>query len=589
MAEPATKTIQVNDLPRINEISLVLAKNGFGHLLNLVGIAAVLPAGTDKATGSFARRLRQVLVDLGPTFVKLGQVLSVRPDILPQDVLTEFESLQDRVPAMAMEDVQWVVEQELQRPIEEVFEWFDPVPLGSASIAQVHRAKLLPTETEPGREVAVKLQRRGIERTIRSDISILYSLATVAEGRISLPGLHTPRAIVREFDLAISRELDFLLEMESLDRMARHLEAAGAGKGGLDIAVPKVHHEWTSRRMLVMELVEGTSLHQRIAEIEPGGPEASRLAHLVMEATYRMVFDFGFFHGDPHPGNLMVAADGRLFYLDFGMVGTLTGAMQETIINAFTSMVFRDAQTLAMTVYRAGATRGRVDIKAFVDELERKMQQYYGASLDDLANTTTFMEVVEMCTRFQISLPPEFAVLSRAITLVEGEIRALLPGIDIVEEVRPYAQRLIARRFSPERVAQDAARMMIQAQGHFRDLPTQVNQMMMDLQGGNVQLITRDPDAGRLREEIRAAVLRLSLAAAASTVTMGSMLFLAAASLAPFGFAQVLAILAGMGGMLLGGSLFGALGIHVFFARFLSIGYWQRLFLGVFRFLRWRR
>jgi ubiquinone biosynthesis protein len=584
MAEPATKTIQVNDLPRINEISLVLAKNGFGHLLNLIGIAAVLPAGTDKATGPFARRLRQVLVDLGPTFVKLGQVLSVRPDILPQDVLTEFESLQDRVPPMSMEDVQWVVEQELQRPIEEVFEWFDPAPLGSASIAQVHKAKLL-----DGQEVAVKLQRRGIERTIRSDISILYSLATVAEGRISLPGLHTPRAIIREFDLAITRELDFLQEMESLERMARHLEAAGAGKGALDLAVPKVHHDWTSRRMLVLELIEGVSLQQHIQAIEPGGAEASRLAHLIMEATYRMVFDFGFFHGDPHPGNLMVARDGRLVYLDFGMVGTLTGAMQETIINAFTSMVFRDAQTLAMTVYRAGATKGRVDIKKFVDELERKMQQYYGASLDDLANTTTFMEVVEMCTRFQISLPPEFAVLSRAITLVEGEIRQLLPGIDIVEEVKPYAQRLITRRFSPERVAQDAARLMIQVQGHFRDLPTQVNQMLMDLQGGNVQLITRDPDAGRLREEIRAAVLRLSLAAAASTVTMGSMLFLAAASLASFGFAQVLAILAGMGGMLLGGSLFGALGIHVFFARFLSIGYWQRLFLGVFRFLRWWR
>jgi ubiquinone biosynthesis protein len=490
MTEPATKSIQVNDLARINEISLVLAKNGFGHLLNLIGIAAVLPAGTDKSTGPFARRLRQVLVDLGPTFVKLGQVLSVRPDILPQDVLTEFESLQDRVPAMTMEDVRWMVEQELQQPLENVFETFDPTPLGSASIAVVHRATL-----HGGHPVAVKLQRRGIERTIRSDISILYSLATVAEGRLTLPGLHTPRAIVREFDLAISQELDFLQELRNAERMARHLEGLT-----LDVAVPKVFPQWSTRRMLVMELVEGVSLHQKTQELEPAGPEARRLAHTIMDATYRMVFDFGFFHGDPHPGNLIVTPDGRVVYLDFGVVGTLTGAMQETIINAFTSMVFRDAQTLAMTVYRAGATRGRVDIKAFVDELERKMQHYYGASLDDLANKATFMEVVEMCTTYQISLPPEFAVLSRAVTLVEGEIRALLPGVDIVDEVKPYAQRLMARRFSPERVAHDAARLMIQAQGHFRELPTQVNQMMMDLQGGNVQIITRDPDAARLRE-----------------------------------------------------------------------------------------
>jgi ubiquinone biosynthesis protein len=578
MTEPATKSIQVNDLARINEISLVLAKNGFGHLLNLIGIAAVLPAGTDKSTGPFARRLRQVLVDLGPTFVKLGQVLSVRPDILPQDVLTEFESLQDRVPAMTMEDVRWMVEQELQQPLENVFETFDPTPLGSASIAVVHRATL-----HGGHPVAVKLQRRGIERTIRSDISILYSLATVAEGRLTLPGLHTPRAIVREFDLAISQELDFLQELRNAERMARHLEGLT-----LDVAVPKVFPQWSTRRMLVMELVEGVSLHQKTQELEPAGPEARRLAHTIMDATYRMVFDFGFFHGDPHPGNLIVTPDGRVVYLDFGVVGTLTGAMQETIINAFTSMVFRDAQTLAMTVYRAGATRGRVDIKAFVDELERKMQHYYGASLDDLANKATFMEVVEMCTTYQISLPPEFAVLSRAVTLVEGEIRALLPGVDIVDEVKPYAQRLMARRFSPERVAHDAARLMIQAQGHFRELPTQVNQMMMDLQGGNVQIITRDPDAARLREEIRAAVLRLSLAAAASTVTMGSLLFFAAWTPAPWWIAVFRLI----GGMVLGGlglGLFGALGVHVIFARYLSLSYWQSIFLGMFRFLRWRR
>lgn len=586
MSEPVSTSIQVNDLPRINEISLVLAKNGFGHLLNLVGIAAVLPPGTDKSTAPFARRLRSVLVDLGPTFVKLGQVLSVRPDILPQDVLTEFESLQDRVPPMSMEDVRFVVEQELQQPLENVFETFDPTPLGSASIAVVHRATL-----HGGHPVAVKLQRRGIERTIRSDLSILYSLANLSEGRLTLPGLHTPRAIIREFDQAISLELDFLQELRHVERMARHIETIRPDYDlppRLEIAVPKVYPQWSSRRMLVMELVQGSSLHARTQELSPGSPDARKLAHTIMDATYRMVFDFGFFHGDPHPGNLLVTEDGRLVYLDFGMVGTLTGAMQETIINAFTSMVFRDASTLAMTVYRAGATRGRVDIKAFTEELERKMQHYHGASLDDLANKATFMEVVEMCTAYQISLPPEYAVLSRAVTLVEGEIRSLMPGIDIVEEVKPYAQRLMARRFSPERVAHDAAKMMIQAQGHFRELPTQLNQMAMDLQGGNIQIITRDPDAARLREEIRAAVLRLSLAAAASTVTMGSLLFFALLNPTPW-WAALLQLLGGTALGALGLGLFGALGIHVIFARYLSLSYWQGVFLGMFRFFRWRR
>src|SRR5262245_13304194 len=195
----ATRSLQVTDLPRINEISLVLARNGFGHLLGLVGVAsAVLPPATDKSTAPFARRLRQVLVEPGPTFVKLWQILAVRPDILPRDVMTEFATLQDRVAPMDADDVRDVVEEELGQPLENVFEEFDFTPLGSASIAQVHRARVA-----GGPWVAVKLQRKGVDRTIRSDISILYTLANVAEGRLALPGLHTPRAIVREFDVAI--------------------------------------------------------------------------------------------------------------------------------------------------------------------------------------------------------------------------------------------------------------------------------------------------------------------------------------------------------------------------------------------------
>ena len=254
-----------------------------------------------------------------------------------------------------------------------------------------------------------------------------------------------------------------------------------------------------------------------------------------MEATYRQVFDFGYFHGDPHPGNVLVTPDNRVVLLDFGVTGMLTSAMQETIVNAFTSMVFRDPEMLALTVFRAGATQGRVELREFIEELDRKMVQYHGASLDDLANPTTLMEVVEMCTRFKIGLPPEFAILSRTMTLIEGQIRALLPGIDIVEEVKPYAQRLMAKRFSPEKVAHDAARLVVQAQGHFKDLPTHVNQMLMDLESGNVTIVARDPDAEHLREEIRSAVLRLSMAALASTSTMGAMLFLAAWSPAPAG------------------------------------------------------
>jgi len=575
MSATAPKTIQVQDLPRINEISFVLAKNGFGHILNRIGLTASLPAGTDAAeTGPFARRLRQALVDLGPTFVKLGQVLSVRPDILPQDVLDEFQSLQDKVPPMRFADVRTVIEEELTRPLEEVFSEFEETPLGSASIAQVHEATLI-----DGTKVAVKLQRRGIDRRIRSDVHILYTLAQLLEGSIKVPGLHTPTAIIQEFDRAIALELDFLQELRNAERMARCFA------GFEPVRVPGVHPRWSTRRMLVMELIEGRPLSAVMGTAE--GPEARNLAHAIMESTYRQVFEYGFFHGDPHPGNLHVDADGRLVLLDFGMTGMLTGAMQDTIISAFTSMVFRDAETLALAVYRAGATKGRVDLKEFTEELEKKMIQYYGASLDDLANPTTFMEIIQLCVRFQIALPPEFAVLSRAVALVEGEVRGLIPGVDIVEEVKPYARRLMTKRFSPDRVAHDTAKLLVHAQGHMRDLPTKFNQMLMDLEGGNVTIVTRDPDAQRLREEIRAAVLRLSLAALASTVTMGSLLFLAAWSPDVFGI-PVFGMLGAIS-LWMGIGLFGVLGVHVLFARFLDLRVWRRRLMAVVRFFSWRR
>jgi ubiquinone biosynthesis protein len=573
---PQDKSLQLVDLPRVNEIAAVLARNGFGHVLGLVGITAQLDSGVEAKTAPYARRMRQALVELGPTFVKFGQVLSVRPDILPEDVLKEFETLQDRVPPMPFSEVQEILQSELTRPLDEVFESFDEVPLGSASIAQVHRAVLV-----GGQEVAVKLQRKGIERKIRSDIHILYTLANLLEGNFSLPGLHTPTDIVREFDQAIMIELDFLQELKAAERMLRN-----TGDDERAVKIPKVFPRWSTRRVLIMEMISGKPLSKALSELE--GPKRRVLAHQIMEATYRQVFDYGFFHGDPHPGNLFVTDEGRLAYLDFGVVGTLTGNMQDTIISAFTSMVFRDADTLAMAVYRAGAVKdARVDMRKFRDELEKKMMEYYGASLEDLANPSTFVDIIQMCTRFKISLPAEFAVLARAIALVEGEIRALLPGVDIVEEVRPYAQRLMTRRFAPDRVAHDLAKVPMQAQGHFRDLPTQFNQMVMDLENGNVTVITVDPDASALRSEIRSAVLRLSLGFFATTITMGSFLFLAAWSPTIFG----LPIFGPLAGLMLafGLVMFGFLGFHVLFARWLDPAMWRRRFWGVIRFFSFRR
>ena len=241
-----------------------------------------------------------------------------------------------------------------------------------------------------------------------------------------------------------------------------------------------------------------------------------------------------------------------------------------------------------MTIYKAGATAQRVDIQEFTAEIERLMTKYHGASLDQITeNPGNLMELIQVAAKYQITLPPEFAVLSRAFGLLEGTIRSLLPDVDIVDEVKPYAQKLVTSRLSPDRVAVDFAKTIVQFQGHIKDIPSRFTQVLMDLERGDIRIKMETPDTDDILREIRSAVLRMSLALFASTVTMGAFLFLAAWSPAPF-YVPVF----GIAGLMLaagGAALFGALGIHVIFARYLSVRFWRQKFLGIVRFFSWRR
>ncbi len=479
--------LRVTDLGRLQRITRVLARHGFGEVLERMGMDVDVPAPSDtETTAHYARRLRQALIELGPTFVKLGQILAMRPDILPEDVRTEFSTLQYDVAPMPEQDVREVVEEELGGPLESWFEEFDFIPLGAASIAQVHRGVL-----RTGEPVAVKLQRKGIEPVIASDLAILYTIARLLEGRVNFPGLYTPAAMIREFDIAIRRELDFTQELKATQRMQRALQ-------GTDVGVPQVHPDISTRRMLVMEHIQGRPLPQALPDLDEA--DRHRLAHTLMDATFRQVYEQGFFHGDPHPGNLFITPDKQLVFLDFGVTGVLTSSMQQTAFAIFTAMVFRDSEALAMSIYRSGATAGRVDLRRFRDDLERKMIQYHGATLKDLAHKDALLEVIDLATRHRISVPPEFAVLGRALALIEGNLRALLPETDIVKEVRPYAERLMQQTLDPTRLGQELGSLAMQLRYYLRDLPTQANQMLMDLEAGRLTLQTQPADRVEQRD-----------------------------------------------------------------------------------------
>jgi ubiquinone biosynthesis protein len=506
--------IGVTDLARVREILGILRKHGFGRLLVQAGLGRYVPeGGEDGAEGEhWAVRVRQALAELGPAYVKLGQVLSVRPDIVPARLAEELQLLLDRVPPVGFEEIRQVVEEDLQGPLEERFASFEPEAMASASIAQVHRATL-----PDGTRVAVKVRRPDIVPIIEADLRILHALARLVEGRFELPGVYTPVTIVSEFDHAIHQELDFLLEAHNCERFR-----ASIAERHPDIAVPEVYPSHSARRVLTLELMEGRA----VGQLDPGDPQAAALARKLLEASYTQVFENGLYHADPHPGNLLLLPDGRLGYLDFGLVGAISAEMQQVLSAIFTSIVFKDADGLVLAFTRAGASHGRIDMKALKGEIEREMARLHGVSITDLTGGANLMNFIEIITRHRLVMPREYAVLARTSNLVFGITRTLLPNVDIVAEVRPLAERLVSRQLSPDRLAAEAARVLLSARSGVSQLPLQATQLLADLEAGRLQLNTRNPEQESILLELRAIGLRIAMALCVAALFVGGAIML---------------------------------------------------------------
>jgi ubiquinone biosynthesis protein len=559
--------MNVRDLGRLREIASVLVRHGFGHLVQ--GTPIEVRAEPTDVRSSTAIRVRQVLVELGPTFVKLGQVLSVRPDILPSDFIEAFESLQDRVDPIPFDAVKAHLELQWGVPIDERLQSIDQTPLASASIAQVHKAVL-----RDGTTVAIKVQRPAIEDRIRSDLHILYTLAHLLTGKMEIPGFYTPVGVVQEFEAAIKLELDFLQEARAIQRFRLLF------RDHEDVMAPEVFGAYTTSRVLVLELLVGRPL----SSLDPTEKAVVvPMMDKVIDATYLQIFEHGFFHGDPHPGNLMVLDDGRLAYLDFGITGTLTGDMQETLMSLFMSLVYRDAEGVALTLYRAGATDERVDLKGFSREIERLIAKYHGTSLGDMNDRGTLMDFVEVASKFRIRLVTEFALLARTMSLLDGVARRFIPDVDIVGKVTPYAQKLVGQRMGPERLGRDALKLMAQIQTAARDVPLQLNQLMMDLQTGSIDIGFTDRESEALRDEIRWVGTRLAMSIIAGAAGLGGVLLLQPYTTMSLMGAPVL-LIAGLTFISFAFIVGLSLVMHMLFAARIHPREWLRRWLAVIRF-----
>lgn len=479
------------DLARAREILGVAVRNGFGQIVSGLPLHRIPGLGSVQGKAGpahlpVARRFTKLLEELGPTYVKLGQMLSTRADLLPPEFIEELSTLQDSVPPFPGAEARAVVVEELGHPLDQVFSSFSAEPVASASIAQVHRGTLL-----DGTEVAIKVMRPGIEATLRSDINILYTLAELLEGQIDL-AVTTPRNVIEAFDRALSEEVDFRIEANHAHEFR---EALLPVEG---VYVPRVHRQFTTRRVMTLEWVQGTKLSQ----LSTTEADAARVMDRLVEASYQQIFVAGFFHADPHPGNLVVDDESTLTFLDFGLMGRITPEMRDTLEAIFVAVIFEDSDAAARTLYRAGTSDGRVDLRALSGEIDELFARYAGTALGEQDTSQIALELVDLARRHGLRLPQEYAVLARTEVALDGIARVLVPDWDMMEAVRPYATRLASERLDPEKVGGELLRTALGSANMLKDLPGQLDQLLLDLERGNFQLTADTPAVDRLTDTI---------------------------------------------------------------------------------------
>jgi ubiquinone biosynthesis protein len=496
-------------LRRFSEIGRVLVRHGFGFVFDVRRDRRERQGLQQFLAPNFGVRLRRSLDDLGPTFVKFGQLLSTRSDILPEGVLLELQKLQDTVRPMPAGAAQAIVGRELGSPVEEIFEHFDPVPLGSASIGQVHRAVL-----RGGEIVAVKVRRPEAPGRVEADLELMRDFASFLDRRFGRRLFVDVRGLVAEFEEVVRRELDYTTEAESARRFS-------ANFSGTPVAIPGIYLELSTSRVLTMEYIEGTRFHDiRPLLLTPS--ERRHVAAMGAEAIFKMAFEDGFFHGDPHPGNLILTPEGNLALLDFGMVGYMSRGDIEALSRLFIAVIQRDAPGALRSLETLGvryASEVRGDL---VRDLREFLNKYSGLSVGEVTIGQALSELISLARRHRLRVPPVFPLLTKALVTAEGLARSIDPTINVYEVARPYARRLLVERYSPEGALEGARERALEYARYAEDYPEQVRQLLAELSDGELEVHLQHQGLDELIGEVDILANRLVFAVVAGALLVGS-------------------------------------------------------------------
>jgi ubiquinone biosynthesis protein len=455
-------------LNRYRQILAVLFKYGFGDLLEMlkidqyieVGLQMISRKGTTRVERlNRPRRLRMAFEELGPTYIKLGQILSTRPDLVPMEYIDELSRLQDKIPAFSFEQVRDLVNQEFGLPPEELFENLEEEPFASASIGQVHRAVL-----KDGESVAVKFQRPGIQKIIEVDLEIMLHLATLAERHIEELSFHRPVKIVEEFAKTLEKEIDYKNEATNMERVARQF---------LDdphVYIPKVFRETTTTRVLTAEFIEGIKISD-LEKLEAAGLDRTILTARGADLVLKQIFVQGFFHADPHPGNIFVLPDNVICLLDFGMTGTVDRQTREDFVDLLDSIVHQNEVRASQALLKLTDWDYEPDRRQLEREVADFMGRHLYKPLKDIDLGKLLQELLELASLLRLRIPPDIFLMMKAFSTVEGVGHMLDPDFDMFEQATPFITEVKLARYKPQRIADDVYDLATRLLHFFQQFP----------------------------------------------------------------------------------------------------------------------
>lgn len=446
---------------------------------------------------TLGERLRLILEELGPTFIKMGQIASTRPDIIPKDIIHEFEKLQDNVPAFSIQEVKAIIEQEVGE-IDNIFIEFSEVPIAAASIGQVHYAVL-----KSGQPVAVKVQRPNIENIIKTDLEILKEIALLAESRLDWASRYKILDIIEEFSNALLAELDYSNEGRNAEKISKQFN------NKKNIRIPTIYWEYSTKKVLMMEFIKGTKINE-IEEIQQKGYNTKILAERIAQAIFHQILIEGFYHGDPHPGNIAVLPDEIIVFMDFGMIGRLNPEMKTHFASLVISMMRQNTDGVIKAITRMGLVPDEVNMQLLRTDIDFIKDKYYDVSLSQVSLGEAINELFSIANQHHIRIPSDLTLLAKTLLTIEGVVVKLDPDISIINIAEPFGRQLLKDRYHPRKMAESIFNKWEEYGEIFTELPKHIQEISSIMKSGKLPIEINIPKVELLLTKLDRISNRLS-------------------------------------------------------------------------------